>query len=225
MKSLTTAGLLALLAHPTLQSHTIGNEANAFAPTAWSEAVTHARPNASNVIRVPGFDIRDPFPGTAAGWILGANVTASVPIPDSSSFTTAVEVAFLAPPGWIDRNESHHSWSVAQGFYLSSRLRTDDNVVAGDCSSTLSDACRAAWTESLAENYVNGSLGDDGMAPPSECEDELRVDDDREPFDMISGSSSTHPLLSRCTPLTYPRLPPPPERRRQDRPLRLGKPL
>lgn len=200
MKHLHPAtGLLTFLVHPSLQFQILGSEGmSLFRAGEWTSV--SASPNASSLVRIPGFDVAEPFPSTEGSWSLSVDLKAGIPLPlpagvheddrDPGSYTTGVELRFNAPGDVVRTNQTDLSWFVRQNWYLSSRLRTDDDV-APNCASTLSEECRFAWTARLARGFRNGLSG-----PPEECRDEVLIGrEDREDVDMLGGSMSKFPQI------------------------------
>ncbi|KAK0641975.1 hypothetical protein B0T16DRAFT_461996 [Cercophora newfieldiana] len=142
----------------------------------WDEAFR--APNATGSVRVKGFNLSAPFPGTASDdWGFTIQVRDSIRRSDGK-FATGIWIQLDAPDNLVQKTTNRTtvpqdpSWRVCQGFMDFPTLRSDAETVPGSCEGVLPKECIEAYADSLARGFGqrgNRNFQCPRLDPPVQC--------------------------------------------------------
>lgn len=172
------APLLSLLCYADSPANFFSNGAERISNSDWDLAMRSA--NATGTASIPGYNIREKYPGKKSdNWTLSISVASDIP-GASGKFVTGTQFEWKGPPGVISGADS--SWFLCRNVYSSVKLKqTGAASTNGSCSGLLSDGCLSAFQESLEAGTQCQNI-----TLPSACDDELDLGDGQG-FGLASG--------------------------------------
>ncbi|KAL6901418.1 hypothetical protein GGI43DRAFT_433593 [Trichoderma evansii] len=177
------APLLSLLCSADSPANFFSNGAEGLSSGDWDLAMRSA--NATGTGSIPGYNIREKYPGKSDNWTLSISVASDIPGGNAASgkFVTGTQFEWKGPSGVISGADS--SWFLCHNVYSSVKLKQSGAASTnGSCSGLLSDGCLSALQTSL-----DAGTQCQNITLPSVCEDELELGDGKG-----FGLTSAHPI-------------------------------
>lgn len=147
----------------------------------WEEAFR--TPNATGSVRVKGFNLSHPFPGTESDdWAWTIQVRDGILRSRDSKYATGIWVQLdmpdslvrLAPNGTFLLDDG--SWHVCESIWEFPALKSDAATVEGSCEGIVPKECHDLWTDTLAQGFgrrASNSSRCPSITPPLQCLDAL----------------------------------------------------